>query len=154
MKKFALLVFALALCYLVEWSGAAFTHTSVDSWYLTLVRPTWNPPNILFPIVWSILYTMMAFALWRVLLSKKEHKANALCAFTVQLFLNFSWSWSFFYMRSPGLALFNIVLLLPAIIWNIFAFARLSKVAAWLLVPYLMWVLYATALNAWIFMHN
>ncbi|MCH9613535.1 MAG: Tryptophan-rich protein TspO [Chlamydiia bacterium] len=154
MKKYGYLVFALALCYLVEWSGSAFTNTSVGTWYLTLNRPSWNPPAILFPIVWSILYTMIAYSHWCVFLSRKKHKGMAYCAFAVQLFLNFSWSWSFFYMQSPGLGLSNVVLLVLAIIWNFIAFYRVSKVGAWLLVPYFIWVVYATALNFWIWMMN
>lgn len=154
-SKYSWLIFSLVLCYAVEWAGSMFTRSSVSGWYQTLNRPGWNPPDIVFPIVWSILYTMIAYSLWTVIISKKEvSKIHAYVAFGVQLILNFSWSWAFFYMQSPGLGLVNIICLVLALIWNMLAFGRISKVAIWLLVPYLAWVLYATALNIAIYSLN
>ncbi|NCF71519.1 MAG: tryptophan-rich sensory protein [Chlamydiales bacterium] len=153
-KNVVLLVLSLLLCYGVEWSASIFTQTSVDSWYKKLTRPPWNPPNFLFPIVWTILYTMIAISFWKILRLKQAYQVRVFTAFFLQLTLNFSWSVVFFYFQSSLLGLLNILLLLTAIVWNIYEFKVYSKLAAKLLIPYFLWVLYATSLNIYIWAMN
>jgi benzodiazapine receptor len=135
-----LLSFAAAL------SGAWFPP---DAWYGNLEKPSWNPPNWLFGPVWSVLYLLMGISAW--LVWKKDGftgAGGALTLFLVQLGLNALWTPVFFGMQRPDLALFVIVALLIMIAATRKAFRRHDRLAAWLLVPYLLWVGFATALNA------
>ncbi|MFT4554462.1 MAG: benzodiazapine receptor [Chlamydiales bacterium] len=146
-KKVALFILSLLFCYAVEVTASFFTQSSVGSWYVSLEKPFWNPPNLAFPVVWTALYTMMGVSLWKILCEPKAYFFKVFLAFFVQIFLNFTWSFAFFYMQSPSLGLFNIVLLLLAIMWNIYVFSQHSKTAARLLIPYFLWVGYASSLN-------
>ena len=136
--------------------GSIFTMPAIDSWYATLARPDFAPPNWIFAPVWTTLYVLMgvaAFLVWQKGLSKKEIKV-ALTIFGVQLVLNTLWSIIFFGLQSPLWAFIEIVFLWIAIVATIVAFARVSKLAAWLLVPYILWVSFAGYLNFMIFWLN
>jgi translocator protein len=152
MRQWLVLAGFIALCLLVGGGGSYATMQSVAEWYPTLVKPSWTPPAWLFGPVWTTLFVMMAIAAW--LVWKAGNSKGALILFGAQLALNMAWSFLFFGARSPGLGLIDIVLLWLAIAATIFAFAMRSRVAAFLMVPYLMWVSFATALNAAIFMLN
>lgn len=129
--------------------GGLATASSVQSWYPTLAKPAWNPPSWLFGPVWTTLYVLMAIAAWRVWrLAAQRGRTTALRWFWVQLGLNAAWSFLFFGLRSPGLALLEIVPLLGAILVTLVHFARLDRVAAALWLPYVAWVSFATVLNA------
>jgi tryptophan-rich sensory protein len=120
----------------------------LDTWYVTLEKPSWNPPNWIFGPVWTCLYIAMAIAAW--LVWRKEGIAGAraqLLLFAGQLILNAAWSFLFFGLRNPGLALVDIVLLWLSILATLLAFAKVSGWAAALFLPYLAWVSFATALN-------
>lgn len=129
--------------------GSMATVPNIPSWYAGLVKPGFTPPNWLFAPVWTLLYAMMAFALWRILSLPKSlpGRSGAIAVFFVQLGLNCLWSWAFFGARSPLAGLVVILALIVAIVATIRAFRPLDRVAAWLLAPYLAWVAYATALN-------
>lgn len=117
-------------------------------WYETLNKPTWTPPNWIFPVVWPILYALMGISAW--LVWKKSgftEVRDALTLFLVQLALNAAWSWLFFGLHQIGTALAEIILLWILILFTLLAFQTHSRWAAWLLAPYLLWVGYATALN-------
>ncbi|MDO9375386.1 MAG: TspO/MBR family protein [Ferruginibacter sp.] len=126
-----------------------FTNSGVESWYAVAKKPSFNPPNWIFAPVWTLLYILMGIALW--LVWKKEEpvpgKKQALWWFGIQMLLNFCWSFIFFYAHQPGWALVEIITLWVAILCTIIAFRKLSTAAAWLLVPYLLWVSFATVLN-------
>jgi len=135
----------LALCFAAA-TSAVFV--SIDGWYATLNKPSWNPPSWLFGPVWTLLYIMMGVAAW--LVWRKGGWAaqrRPLGLFLIQWFLNTLWTPLFFGMHLIGFALVDIVLLWIAIVVTLAAFWRVSKPAAWLLVPYLAWVSFATALN-------
>jgi translocator protein len=129
--------------------GSLATSPNIPTWYAGLAKPGFTPPNWAFPAAWTILYLMMAAAVWRVLSRPlaAPGRSGAIAAFFVQLVLNALWSWAFFALRSPLSGLVVIVLLVVAIVETIRRLAALDRVAAWLLAPYLAWVLYATALN-------
>jgi benzodiazapine receptor len=114
-----------------------------------LNKPEWNPPSYIFGPVWTGLYFLMGIAWWLVVqsdvLSHKKKKAQVY--FIIQLFLNFWWSILFFRLHSPLWAFVDIILLIVAISLTIFSFARISRIAAWLLVPYISWVCFAAFLN-------
>jgi translocator protein len=129
--------------------GSFFTSSSVNEWYLTINKPTFNPPNWVFGPVWTILYLMIGISLYLVWSTnvKERIKKKAYFAFGIQLFLNFLWGFLFFGMQEIGFALINILLLVVAISFNIFYAGKISKTSGWLLVPYLLWVSFATILN-------
>lgn len=150
------LIISIAIPLIAGGLSGFFTATGVDSWYQTIEKPSWNPPNWIFGPVWTALYVMMGISLYLVWKSNVEQnqKNKAIALFTVQLVLNFFWSLIFFTMQSPGWALIEIVLLWLFILLTIFAFAKSSKVAAWLLVPYISWVSFASILNYTIWQLN
>jgi len=117
-------------------------------WYAALTKPTWTPPNWLFGPVWGILYLLMAIAAW--LIWRKRGLAGAaipLSLYMLQLALNAAWSWIFFGHHEIGLALIEIVILWLAILATLIGFWRLDPVSGYLMVPYLLWVSFASALN-------
>jgi tryptophan-rich sensory protein len=118
-------------------------------WYESLAKPAWTPPGSAFPIVWTTLYVLMGTAAWLVWRRPKETPGRrvALTAFVVQLALNATWTPVFFGMHAMLAALAVIVVLWLAILATLLAFRRVSLLAAGLLVPYLLWVTLATALN-------
>lgn len=126
-----------------------------DDWYIALEQPVFNPPAWLFAPVWTILYVVMAVAAWRIgCLPDSPARTKALRRFAVQLALNVAWTPVFFGLHSIAGALAIIVLMALAIVLTIQHFHPLDKIAAWLLAPYLAWVVFATALNASLFALN
>jgi tryptophan-rich sensory protein len=142
---------ALGICFAACLSAAGLgsiaTAPALGTWYAGLVKPPWNPPNWIFGPVWTTLYAMMAVAAWLVWRGGGPKRFPALTLFCVQLALNVSWSWLFFGLRQPGLALAEILLLWLAIGATAWAFGRLSRPAAILFIPYLLWVGFAAVLN-------
>ena len=143
------LAFFLLLILLVQIVGGIWTRQSVETWYPTLAKASWNPPSWVFGPVWSVLYLMIAVSGWLLYNAPPSPKRNtALAFFAVQLTLNFIWSYLFFALRSPFLALIDSVLLLTFIILTLFAALKVHRLAALLLIPYALWAFYATTLNA------
>ena len=143
------LVVSIALCFFAAGIGGWATAGSVDSeWFVTLNKPSWNPPNWLFGPVWSALYLMMGIAAWLVWMRSEPGKSMfALGWFGFHLMLNVLWSVLFFGLQQPGWSAVEIVLLWCSIVVSIVLFYRHSRLAAGLLVPYLMWVTFASYLN-------
>jgi len=158
MKKIniPMLLAFLVLPLLAGIFGAYFTTQSIPTWYATLEKPWFAPPNWAFGPVWITLYLIMGFSAYLVADSNIEpgEKKGALLVFGLQLALNALWSFIFFGLRSPLYGFIEIVLLWLAIAWTIWLFSKISKTAAWLLVPYILWVTIASALNLSIVMMN
>jgi tryptophan-rich sensory protein len=128
--------------------GQIVTFPNLAPWYAGLAKPSFNPPNWVFGPVWTTLYVLMAFALWRVLRHEATpNRRMAVVLFYVQLLLNAVWPWMFFAAQSPGLGMINIVPQLIAILATILAFYRIDRIAGTCLVPLAAWVGFATALN-------
>ncbi|KKS31673.1 MAG: TspO and MBR like protein [Candidatus Amesbacteria bacterium GW2011_GWA2_42_12] len=147
-KLFKLIV-AVSVSEIVGIIGSVFTTSSIQTWYAALAKPALNPPAWVFGPVWTILYFLMgvaAFLVWEKGLNKKDVKI-ALIIFDVQLALNIFWSIIFFGLRSSGWAFVEIIFLWLAILATIILFARISRPAAWLLLPYIVWVSFAGYLN-------
>lgn len=142
-------VFAILICLAVGGIAGMVTSSEVTGpWFTTIQKPSFQPPNWLFAPVWTTLYVLMGIALgivWRQPASAQRNAAVTL--FFVQLLFNFLWSYIFFSWHMPGLALIDIITLWICIILTIFAFARHSRLAAWLIVPYVSWVSFASILN-------
>ncbi|MFH1145837.1 MAG: TspO/MBR family protein [bacterium] len=143
------LIIAIAVSELAGIIGSVFTAPSIGTWYAALIKPSNNPPSWLFGPVWTILYVLMgiaAFLIWKKGLDRKDVRIG-LGIFIGQLVLNTLWSIIFFGLHSPGGALIEIVFLWLAILATIVAFYEISRPAAWLLVPYILWVSFAMYLN-------
>lgn len=148
-RKFIKILIAVVVCLLIGFLSSFATQSSVNDWYLTLNKPSFNPPNWLFAPVWSALYVMMGIAVG-IVWGKGFHHVwvkTALYHFGFQLLLNALWSIVFFGLKNPLAALFVILVLLVMIVLTIKWFKVVSKKAAFLMVPYLLWVLFATVLN-------
>lgn len=130
-------------------AGSVATAAAVQEWYPLLNKPVWNPPAWLFGPVWTLLYALMSIAAWRIWRRESQPGARrALALFFVQLGLNALWSVLFFGLRAPGLALVEILVLWGCLAWLQRAFWRIDRPAGWLWLPYLLWVSFATVLNA------
>jgi len=148
-KRVAKIVAAVGVCLLAGAVGGLFSSPAIPGWYAALQKPAFNPPNWIFGPVWTALYVMMGIAAflawdkgWR-----RPGVRPALIVFAAQLALNVLWSALFFGARSPAAALVDIIALWLAILAALILFARVSKAGAVLMVPYLAWVTFATALN-------
>ncbi|HEY4514031.1 MAG TPA: TspO/MBR family protein [Candidatus Paceibacterota bacterium] len=156
LKNILKLIVAIGVSELAGIIGSIFTAPAIQGWYAGIVKPAINPPSWLFGPVWTILFALMgvaAFLIWRKGLERRDVKI-ALGIFLGQLILNTLWSVIFFGFESPGGALLEIVFLWLAILATIIAFARISKLAAWLLAPYILWVSFALYLNYTIWVLN
>ena len=149
MNKLSKFVASILICEGVGLISTPFTIAAIPTWYVTLQKPFFSPPNWVFAPVWTILYFLMGisvYLIWEQGLKKKKVK-EALKFFLIQLALNFMWSLFFFGLRAPFLAFIEIVILWLAIFVTIKKFYPLSRLAAYLLVPYLLWVSFAALLN-------
>ena len=141
---------------LVAGLGSLITRSNIPIWYASLEKPTGTPPDWIFGPVWTVLYVLMAYALWRILSGAPRitQRRWAIKAFFVQLALNLCWSVVFFGLHSPFSGWLVILALLAAILVTIGLFWGLDKVSAYALIPYALWVGYATFLNAGIWWLN
>ena len=149
LNNFFKLVIALAVCESAGIIGSVFTAPAISEWYANLAKPAFTPPAWVFAPVWTALFALMgvaAFLVWRKSLERRDVKI-ALGIFLGQLVLNVFWSFLFFGLKSPAAAFVEIVFLWLAILAATVAFAKISKPAAWLLAPYLVWVAFAGFLN-------
>ncbi|MDO8583172.1 MAG: TspO/MBR family protein [bacterium] len=148
------LIFSVGICLLVGFGGSIFTASAIPTWYATLNKPVFSPPNYLFAPVWTTLYILMGLSLYLVWVSKSKLKSHAMNLFWIQLTLNFSWSLVFFGLHNPVLAFVDILALWVFIFLTIKAFLPISKNSGYLLYPYLAWVSFATVLNFSILLLN
>lgn len=150
------LILAIGVCQLAGFIGSIATVSSISSWYLLLTKPFFSPPNWIFGPVWITLYTLMGinlYLVWQKGINKKPVK-YAVLLFVFHLLINSLWSIVFFGFKNIILALFVIILLWLLIIKIILVFSKIEKKAALLLVPYLIWVSFATILNASLWILN
>ncbi len=155
MKNIGVLIACLLSVLLIGSAGGFFTAPEIPNWYATIIKPSFNPPNWIFGPVWTVLYLCMGYALYLIILQPaSSHKNKALLLFAIQLFLNFWWSIIFFNFHAIGWALVEIIAMWAAIFFTIQAFYRLNKRAAYILIPYLLWVSFATFLNYSIWVLN
>jgi tryptophan-rich sensory protein len=149
------LVASLLLPLAIGGIAGIFTTEAIPEWYASLNQPSFNPPNWIFGPVWTTLYVILGislFMIWKMESSKKRNQA--ILIFMAQLLLNFGWSFCFFYFKMIGLALIEIVVLWSIIVLMLTRFYKLKPLAAYLNIPYLLWVTFATVLNAAYFFLN
>ncbi|MBI2547022.1 MAG: tryptophan-rich sensory protein [Candidatus Aenigmarchaeota archaeon] len=143
------LVATIAVCLLIGALGSVFTAPSIGTWYASINKPSFNPPNWIFGPVWIMLFLLMgvsAYLVWEKCLQQKK-AVNALYVFGAQLALNFLWSVLFFGLHKPLYALIEISALWAAIAMTIMEFRKYSRTASMMLLPYLAWVTFAAVLN-------
>jgi benzodiazapine receptor len=140
-----LIVVFIVVCELVGMSGSIFTIRAIPTWYAKLKKPTFNPPNWVFGPVWTVLYALQGIAAY--LIFRASGNGIAFDIFVIQLLLNALWTPLFFGAKRLGFALAEIIALLIFIVATIILFFGINAVAAWLMVPYVLWVAFATALN-------
>ncbi len=150
------LALCLATCLAIGFVGSYVTAPAIQSWYMQLIKPPGTPPNWIFPVVWTTLYVLMAFAWWLLWDKSNESTARrtAISFFLVQLVLNASWSQVFFRAKAVGAGLLIIVAMVFATTATIVVAWRMNRLAAVLLLPYLAWICYATYLNGGIWWLN
>lgn len=155
-RNFVKLVISLALPLAVGFVGSLFTNRSIeDGWYAALNQPSFNPPSSVFGPVWTVLYILMGISLYTVWNEVPgRRRENALGVFALQLLLNFLWSLFFFYFKDIEIALLDIIALWISIVIMNWMFYRVKPLAAWLNIPYLLWVSFATALNVAYYLLN
>jgi len=149
------LIISLLLPLSLGYIAGIFTSEAVPEWYATLNRPSFSPPNWIFGPVWTTLYILLGisfFLIWKQEASKERNLA--IIVFLLQLALNFGWSFIFFYFNKIGLALIEITLLWTSIILMLELFFKLKPLAAYINLPYLLWVSFATMLNASFYLLN
>ncbi|MDN3508161.1 MAG: tryptophan-rich sensory protein [Simkaniaceae bacterium] len=150
MPRWIKFILSFVICFGVAYLGSLATDTS--GWYDTLKFPAWKPTKLTFPIVWNIIFACMSISLW--LVWKPKTSPSAYIIFGVQLLLNLLWSPVFFQLHSIFGALWIAAFLWLAVFANLIIFGRTSQLAAWLLVPYLLWATFAFALNLNIYLLN
>lgn len=150
MKNWQKLILSILICQLAGIIGSIFSFSAIPSWYAFLNKPPFNPPNWVFGPVWTVLYTLMGFSAY--LIFNKDKKP--LKIFAVQLVLNAVWSIVFFGLHSIWGGLFFIILLWFSILLTIVTFYKIDKNAAFLLIPYLLWVSFASILNYYLLILN
>lgn len=153
MKDWLKLAISVLLPLLAGFVGGLFTSSSVSTWYLTLNKPFFNPPDWVFGPVWTLLYILMGLSFYLVWVNKKKNNL-ALSIFGIQLFLNLLWSVLFFGLRNPLFAFIEIIFLWAAILCAIILFYRIDKNASYLLIPYILWVSFAAVLNLYLVVLN
>jgi len=155
MAKYLKLVVSIAICLIVGFLGSLLTTPSIKTWYVNINKPSFNPPNWLFGPVWTVLFILIGISFYEVwVLNFGTKKTLAISIFALNLILNLLWSLLFFYLKTPLLALVDLIALWIAILINIFVFYGISKPAGILLIPYLLWVSFAGVLNYYIYVLN
>lgn len=160
MKKPIKLAISILIPLLAGFTGSFFTTPSIATWYASIQKPSFNPPNWIFGPVWTTLFILMGIALYLIWTNGSRKGASikarkaAYQIFAVQIILNILWSFLFFYFHCPTCAFIEIILLWLAILANIIFFWKISRTAAYLLIPYLLWVSFASVLNFMIMVLN
>lgn len=147
MKQTIKIIISILIPLIVGGVSGAITASEIPNWYLTLNKPSFNPPNYLFGPVWTTLYILMGISWYLVSKAASEQKTRLLIIYILQLILNFLWSIIFFGFHAPFMALIEISLLWIAILMMIINFYKQNKTAGLLQIPYLLWVSFATTLN-------
>lgn len=156
MKKILKIILPVLICLGAGWVGSLFTSPSIANWYADLHKPSFNPPNWVFAPVWTLLFILMGLSfyfVWQKSAGIMKIKKQVFW-FIIQLILNIGWSFLFFGMHRPAFAFIEIIFLWLAILITIVEFKGISKLGAWLFLPYFLWVSFASALNFAIFLLN
>jgi len=154
-KSIPVLILLLALPLILGFIAGQVTATNIPIWYASINKPWFNPPSFVFAPVWTTLYLLMGYASYRIWQRQDGNRIYLpLSLYFSQLALNFLWTFLFFSYHRPDLAFVEILLMWLLILLTIFQFARIDKPAAWMLVPYISWVSFASVLTYYIMVLN
>ncbi len=145
--KWGVLIASLIIVYLIAGIGSIFTSKSIASEWYKSIKPGITPPSYVFPIVWNLLFFLIALSLYFAWINAKKEKLKIAVVFGINLVLNALWSLLFFKLQNPFYAFVDLILILASIIAMIFITYRINKTSAYLLIPYLLWVSFAGILN-------
>jgi tryptophan-rich sensory protein len=155
MNRYLKLTLCILLPLLIGGISGYATASGINIWYMGLNKPFFNPPNYLFGPVWSMLYILMGISFYRILQSQdSELKRKAILIFCIQLVLNFCWSFLFFRFQMLAISFIEIIIMWISIATMIYTFTKIDKTAAYLQIPYLLWVSFASVLNGAIWFLN
>lgn len=154
MKKAFYLITPVLVCFLAGLTASYLQKDAIGTWYPFLNKPALTPPNIVFPIAWSIIYLCMGLSVGWILMSDSLRKKELATLFGIQLLLNFLWSFLFFYLRNPLAGMVDILLLDLFVILYAVRSYPVKKTSSVLFWPYLAWIFFATYLNGYIFLYN
>lgn len=154
MRKLVFYIIPVLVCFLVGFLAEQIQMNSILNWYPFLNKPILTPPNWAFPVAWAVIYLMMGVSAGIILNMRQRGKKMLILIWSVQLFFNFLWSVAFFYFRTPLAGLFDILCLDILVFYFIIKSYSIHKVASFLFIPYLLWILFATYLNGYIFLYN
>ena len=148
-SKILKLIISILICQGAGVIGSLFTSPAISTWYATIQKPSFNPPNWIFAPVWTLLFLLMGISLYLIWSKGFKYKETkiAIFIFFVQLILNILWSILFFALQSPLYAFIEIIILWFIILLMIISFYKVSKIAAYLLLPYIIWISFASVLN-------
>ena len=154
MRKIITIPTWVIICFIVGLTASYFQSEALSQWYPLLNRSSLTPPNIVFPIVWSILYLLMGISSGLVTGTDYTDRRFIITIFIIQLILNFMWSMLFFYMHNPLWGLIDIIVLDLLVLLYIIITYRNHRTASYLFIPYMVWLIMATYLNGYIYLHN
>lgn len=154
MKKALAFIIPLIICLLVGYFAGFFQSDAIETWYPHLDKPALTPPNWVFPVVWTILYVLMGISIGFIINSGTKRMRFFIILFILQLFFNFTWSITFFYIQNPISGFMNILILDVLVIFYIIESYYVSRPASILFLPYALWILFASYLNGYIMFHN
>ncbi len=155
MNRYLKLTLCILLPLLIGGISGYASASGINIWYMGLNKPFFNPPNYLFGPVWSMLYILMGISFYRILQSQdSELKRKAILIFCIQLVLNFCWSFLFFRFQMLAISFIEIIIMWISIATMIYTFTKIDKTAAYLQIPYLLWVSFANILNGAIWFLN
>ncbi len=154
MKKSLSIPLGIVICLLVGFLSRLLHETAMESWYPFLEKSALNPPDLVFPIVWGVIYVMMGVSLGLLVSANVSKKKSLLWLFAIQLLLNISWNYLFFYLQDPMLGFINLIILDVLAISFYFDALKVKRSIAYFFLPYSIWMLFATYLNLYIVMYN
>lgn len=154
MRKAAAIIIPILICFFVGLTASYFQADAIKTWYPSLNKPDLTPPNIVFPIAWSIIYLCMGVSIGLIYLSNSLMKKGLIKLFCIQLFFNFAWSILFFYLQDPLLGLIDILALDICVTIYAVRSYPVRKVSSYLFLPYIIWIYFATYLNGYILLYN
>lgn len=154
MRRLIYIAVAVLICLAIGYTASLFQAPSINTWYTTLQKSPLSPPDAAFPVAWSIIYVCMGISIGLVWNKKAAIESGLGWIFTLQLILNFAWSFLFFYLRNPIGGFIEITILDAVVLFYLLTCYRINKIAALLFIPYLLWLALATYLNAYIVLYN
>jgi tryptophan-rich sensory protein len=154
MKRFIYVIVAIAICLFVGWLSSLLNMASIAHWYPTLVRSSLTPPDVVFPVVWGILYVLIGISAGLLYGVHDISKRLLLWLFAIQLLLNVSWNFFFFYMQSPILGFVNLLVLDVLGVAYFIGTLWIRRASAYFFLPYLLWLVFASYLNMYIMIFN